>query len=379
MSHSKHSERSHFDGTPDAAPPPATTTTYVIITGGNAGLGFSTADSLLSTATPAQHRFHITLACRNEEKAKDAVRKLRDTHPLLADFVESMKLDLADLGSVKKFAEEYEGKGYPLHLLLNNGGIYPSSKTPVIIDVQAPNVSNVAVAEGSTPTKTTRLEQTFATNYLGHFYLTTLLLPLLKRTARERGKTTRIVNVSSELHRFAPSVDFTNLDYSKDPTAYSIRGSYATSKLAMMYETIFLAGWIPPLSPKMSDHPPINDAGVPAASPKGPPLVSINSCTPGFVPTTQMGNDNSRFNAFMSNHILTWLPFARTIEQGTRCIVLCATSPLTGEGSGHYMKDCKACEPAKTYWDDSKWGECWRWSCEACGLDPDETLEMVES
>jgi NAD(P)-dependent dehydrogenase (short-subunit alcohol dehydrogenase family) len=112
-----------------------------------------------------------------------------------------MKLDLADLESIHKFAEEFKKRFDSMDLLINNAG------------VMKPTLSKTK--DG--------FELQFGINHLGHFALTALLLPLLKNTPGSR-----VVTVSSLAHKGA-AIDFDNLDGSK---GYKLMKFYGQSKLA---------------------------------------------------------------------------------------------------------------------------------------------------
>lgn len=84
-----------------------------------------------------------------------------------------MQVDLSSLSSVKAFAEKFIGKGLPLHILVLNAGIFGG---PFSLTVDG-------------------LERHFAVNHLGHFYLATLLLDVMKNS-----KPAKVVVVSSESH-----------------------------------------------------------------------------------------------------------------------------------------------------------------------------------
>jgi len=102
-----------------------------------------------------------------------------------------LRLDLADLKSIKASAEEFLSKENQLHVLFNNAGaIYPA--------VEA------VTADG--------YDLQFGTNVLGHFYLTQLLLPLLLATTKSSldGRT-RVVHTSSVGHEFVNGIDFDTL------------------------------------------------------------------------------------------------------------------------------------------------------------------------
>ena len=76
-----------------------------VVTGANSGLGYETAVAL------ARHGAHVVLACRDEGRGTEAIERLRQEAPQAA--VELSLLDLADLTSVRKFAEAYAGEGKP--------------------------------------------------------------------------------------------------------------------------------------------------------------------------------------------------------------------------------------------------------------------------
>ncbi|KAI0319443.1 NAD-P-binding protein [Amylostereum chailletii] len=146
----------------------------VIITGGNAGIGKETAKALLSKGAT------VYIASRSAEKSNAAIAELKkETGSSDAHF---LQLDLADLQSVKKAAQEYQSKETQLHVLFNNGG------------VMFPPVEMVT-KQG--------YDAQFGTNVLGHFYLTKLLLPTLTATAKQApAGTVRVVTLSSAGHNF---------------------------------------------------------------------------------------------------------------------------------------------------------------------------------
>jgi NAD(P)-dependent dehydrogenase (short-subunit alcohol dehydrogenase family) len=138
------------------------------------------------------------------ETGGSAADAIRVAHP--AAIVEVMALDLADLASVRRFAEEFLARSEPLHLLINNAGVMalPFRKT----------------ADG--------FEMQFGTNHLGHFALTGLLLPAILAAP-----DARVVNVSSALH-MAGVIDFENLDGAR---GYDRQRAYSQSKLANLLFT----------------------------------------------------------------------------------------------------------------------------------------------
>jgi NAD(P)-dependent dehydrogenase (short-subunit alcohol dehydrogenase family) len=165
----------------------------VIITGANSGIGFEAAKAL------AQKGAEVILAVRNVQKGKQAIERIKKENPH-AKLV-AMDLNLSDLTSVRDFAQNFKNDYDSLDLLINNAGVMipPYQKTNDGFELQ------------------------FGTNHLGHFALTGLLLPILKKTPNSR-----VVTLSSIAHRGA-SIFFDNLNGTK---GYKAMKFYGQSKLA---------------------------------------------------------------------------------------------------------------------------------------------------
>jgi NAD(P)-dependent dehydrogenase (short-subunit alcohol dehydrogenase family) len=165
----------------------------VIITGANSGIGFENAKYF------AQKGAEVYVAVRNTQKGKEAASAILKQYPKA--HVEVLELNLSDLKSVKDFAENFSQRFDSLDILINNAGVMvpPYQKTKDGFELQ------------------------FGTNHLGHFSLTGLLLPLLKKTPNSR-----VVTLSSIAHRGA-AIFFDNLDGSK---GYKAMKFYGQSKLA---------------------------------------------------------------------------------------------------------------------------------------------------
>ncbi len=178
---------------------PELTGRTAVVTGANSGIGYRAAVEL------ARHGAAVTLAARDPGRGADALRRLRADVP--AAEVTLARLDLADLASVRTFAETYQPA--ELDLLVNNAG------------VMAPPLRRTA--DG--------FESQFGTNHLGHFALTGLLLSrLLARPG------SRVVTVTSGVHR-AGKIDFDDLDAR---SGYRKWPAYAQSKLANLLFTFEL-------------------------------------------------------------------------------------------------------------------------------------------
>jgi NAD(P)-dependent dehydrogenase (short-subunit alcohol dehydrogenase family) len=172
----------------------------IVVTGANSGLGFEAAKEF------ARNGAQTILACRNADKAQAAVDRIQAEIPDAP--VEIMQLDLANLASVRQFADAFKAKYRRLDVLLNNAGIM------------------------MVPYSTTKdgFERQLGTNHLGHFALTGLLIDLLLETPGSR-----VVNLSSMAH-YAGNLDFGDLMY-EGGKGYSPTAAYGRSKLANLLFT----------------------------------------------------------------------------------------------------------------------------------------------
>lgn len=164
-----------------------------IVTGANSGLGLEVSKGLASKGA------QVIMACRDLTKGEEAVQAIRKEQP--AAKLELMALDLADLESVGRFAQEFAQRFSTLHILANNAGVM------------------------AIPYRQTKqgFEMQFGTNHLGHFALTGLLLPTILKTDKAR-----IVTTSSFLHR-SGKINFDDLAGKEN---YSPSKAYSQSKLA---------------------------------------------------------------------------------------------------------------------------------------------------
>jgi NAD(P)-dependent dehydrogenase (short-subunit alcohol dehydrogenase family) len=186
---------------------------HALVTGVTGGLGHHTALQLVRAGA------RVTLAARDESRLRDSAKAIADLAveppsgsepgpPGPPGPVDTVRLDLADLSSVRRAAESVLDDTDRLDILVNNAGVMatPQRRT----------------ADG--------FELQLGTNHLGHFALTLLLMPVLADA--------RVVTVTSLLHRTVRSVPLT--DPREAQTPYNRWRAYGASKLANLQFTLEL-------------------------------------------------------------------------------------------------------------------------------------------
>jgi NAD(P)-dependent dehydrogenase (short-subunit alcohol dehydrogenase family) len=238
----------------------------VVVTGANSGLGLVTARET------ARAGARVVLAVRDTARGEAAASTISGN-------TEVRRLDLADLASVRDFAEAWQG---PLDILINNAGV-------------------MAVPERRTADG---FEMQIGTNHLGHFALTNLLLPHITR---------RVVTVSSAMHR-SGRINFDDLN---SRGGYSRWAAYGQSKLANLLFTAELARRL-------------EAAGSP---------VTAHAAHPGYAATNLQSHSASKLeNAFMAvgNRL-----FAQRDDMGALPTLYAATQPVPSNsytGPGGFME-----------------------------------------
>jgi retinol dehydrogenase 12 len=266
----------------------------ILVTGSNTGIGRVTAEEL------AKRGAHVILGCRTESKTQPVI----DTIRAAGGSAEFLELDLSDFTKVRASAERYLASGKPLDLLINNAGLA--------------GPTNSLSADG--------FERTFATNHLGHYLLTRLLLPLL-----EKSDGPRVINVSSKSHFRAHGIDWDTL---RKPTA-TVTGmpEYEVSKLANVLFTKELA--------------------------RRHPKVITTSLHPGVV-----ASDAWRQVPWGFRHLMK--AFMITNEEGARTTLHCATGDDIK--SGAYYDKQRETKPNKLADDEALAKTLWEKSAEWVGL-----------
>ncbi len=162
-----------------------------LVTGASAGIGLATAWALAALGA------RVVMAVRNPEKGERARRAVTEATGREAELA---LVDLASRRSIQAFARDLAVRCPKLDVLVNNAGIWSERKR----------------------TSPDGIELVWATNVLGYYLVTELLLPLLKTSGRAR-----VVNVASQL---AGGLDLADVEFARRP--WSGRAAYAQSKQA---------------------------------------------------------------------------------------------------------------------------------------------------
>jgi len=280
----------------------------VVVTGGNSGIGYETASALAAMGA------RVVLTARNADKGRSAVASI--TQRLGGDAqVQLVVFDLADLSSVRRGAAEILEQAPRLDVLVNNAGLVLSQR--------------IETADG--------LEATLATNHLGPFLLTNLLLDRIRSSS-----PARIVNVASTAHSAArKGMPFDDLQSEK---RYATMRVYGQSKLANILFTRELAHRL---------------AGT---------GVTANSLHPGTVRTGYGADGDAR--GLLAFGIKISSPFFLSPAKGARTSIFLASAPEVAEVSGEYFVKCKPKQPKRWARDDDAARRLWQVSEELVGLSP---------
>ncbi|KAK1271988.1 hypothetical protein QJS04_geneDACA022352 [Acorus gramineus] len=280
-------------------------TLTIIITGGASGIGAETARVM------ALRGAHVVIAARNIDAANEAKQSiLKDTPNAHVDV---MKLDLCSLKSIRAFADHFLALHLPLNILINNAGVmfcpYQLSED--------------------------KIEMQFATNHLGHFHLTNLLLDKMKSTAKESGIEGRIVNLSSiaHLHTYKEGIRF---DVINDKLQYSDKKAYGQSKLANILHAH-------ELSRRLQEE---------GAN------ITMNSLHPGLIMTNLMRHSAVVTRVFRLFTFLLW----KNVPQGAATTCFVALHPSLKGVTGKYFLDCNEFQPSHLAQDRELATKLWDFS-----------------
>lgn len=253
----------------------------VLITGGNSGIGKAAAHILASKGA------HILLACRNTSKGEKTVNEIiKSTRNIN---VWCTHLDVASFKNIVQCVSSFKQTKTKLYALVNNAGIF---------------YHPYQLSEDG-------FDLTLQTNYLGPFLFTYLLLDVLKASA-----PSRIVNVSSEAHRFPQTFNVNRLiESTADDNKFCV---YGQTKLALNLFSNKLACIL-----------------------KGTG-VTVNCANPGNVRSNIYRSFPPIRNIpfYSINRILLWLKF-KSPQEGAQTIVHLLTCSDLANVSGKYFSECR--------------------------------------
>ncbi|KAI4300134.1 hypothetical protein L6164_033545 [Bauhinia variegata] len=276
-----------------------------IITGGASGIGLETARVL------ALRKAHVFIAARNMEAAKEAKQLILEENESAR--IDILQLDLCSVKSIRAFVSNFNALNLPLNILINNAGV-----------MFCPfNLSEDGI------------EMQFATNHLGHFLLTNLLLDKMKQTAKDSGIEGRIVNLSSIAHTYTYEEGI-RFDKLNDQIGYSDKKAYGQSKLANILHANELSRRL-------------KEEGV---------NITANSVHPGVIMTPLM-----RHSSFLM-HLLKMFTFYiwKNVPQGAATTCYVALHPSVKGVTGKYFLDCNEFTPSAFAQNDLLGRKLWDFS-----------------
>ena len=263
----------------------------ILVTGANSGIGRAMVEALAGRGAS------VVLAARSKERTEPVLDGIRRSHPG-AD-AEFLEIDVSDLASVRSAAGRLLATARPIDVLVNNAGI-----------------------AGTRALSRDGFDLTYATNHIGPFLLTNLLLPRLR--AAPNG---RIVNVSSIAHAGVKRLDWSGLERRAEPKR-SAFPDYAVTKLMNVLHAKELARRL---------------AGT---------GVTASALHPGTVAT----------NIWRAvPQPLQWLlkRFMLSSEAGAQTPLYCATAPELATVTGRYYDKCREVAPNPLADDEALAQELW--------------------
>jgi len=281
-----------------------------LVTGANTGLGMETARVL------ALRGAHITMACRNLEKAEQARQSIVDNSGGRIRYaqLQLLELDLNSLASVRLSAETFNKRGLALDLLINNAGIMIPMERRTLDDFEAH----------------------LGVNHLAHFLFTNLIIDSL--TSSPGARVVVVASSAMGMATLTPALEDLNWKQRK----HSGFRSYGDSKLMNLM-----------FARELNRRHQKNG-------------IVANALHPGVI-ATELARDQSL--PFMAMGIFM-LPFMKSVPRGAATSVYVATSPDYAEQGGLYFSDCQEKKPDhKLALNDQACVDLWHRSCDLTGLE----------
>lgn len=301
-----------------------------IVTGATSGIGLEIAKQL------AEGGAHVVMACRKTRAANDLIQKWQKECSGMTGFldIEVMELDLLSLESVGKFASTWNARQGPLHVLINNAGIF-------------------SIGEPQAFSKD-GFEEHMQVNHLASALLTLLLLPSLIR-----GSPSRVVNVNSNMHHLG-FVDPNDLNVTSGKRKYNSVIGYSGSKLAQIMFSSVLQRKLP------------SEAGL-----------NVMCVSPGVV-MTNVARDLPRI-VQTGYHLIPYFLF--NAQEGARSTLFAATDPDIPEYCSvlkaddwpvcpYFSGDCRPTNAAAEAHNVGTAMKVWDKTLELIGL-PSNTVERL--
>ncbi|KAA3458319.1 short-chain dehydrogenase TIC 32, chloroplastic-like [Gossypium australe] len=291
-----------------------------IITGATSGIGAETARVL------AKRGVRVVIPARDIKKAAELKEGIENENPNVEIML--FEIDLSSLASVKRFCTQFLALGLPLNILINNAGIFSQ---------------NLEFSED-------KIEMTFATNYLGHYLMTEMLIEKMVETAEETGIQGRIINLSSVIHSWVKR-DCFSFTQMLNPKNYNATRAYAQSKLANILHAKEVARQLKARNAKVTInavHPGIVKTGIIRAH-KG--FITGNSFFFFYIPYFLLLQSCSSLPLRSDSN-------TKTIGASTSCYV--ALSPQAQGLSGKYFADCNECNCSALANDELEAQRLWR-------------------
>lgn len=282
-----------------------------LVTGGTSGLGFEIAKDF------ARRGARVIIACPIDSEGERARKAIAGETG--NDKVIFKNLDLSSFKSVRSFAADILDSEDRLDILMNNAGI--------------------GMAASFQKRSTDGLDNTMQINYYGHFLLTILLLPILKKSR------SRIVNMSSMLHRFGEISEESMQNFQASMESAGRLRLYATSKASLIYFARELTKQL-------------KNAGV-----------TVNCADPGAVGT-------AIWNAFghLIGNFISWLlcMLCKTPVEGAQTAIQVALDDGLDNVSGEFFINCRQARAAAFAYNDRIAELLWSHSVKACKLSAEE-------
>ncbi|WCJ34726.1 NAD(P)-binding Rossmann-fold superfamily protein [Euphorbia peplus] len=304
-----------------------------IVTGSTSGIGSEIARQL------AEGGAHVVMAVRNTNTANQLIQSWQNESSSRIGLplnLEVMELDLLSLESVVKFAQAWNARSGPLHVLINNAGIF-------------------SIGE---PQKFSKdgYEEHMQVNHLAPALLSTLLLPSLIR-----GSPSRIINVNSIMH-YIGFVDTEDMNVVSGKRKYSSLVGYSSSKLAQVMFSSVLHKRLPA------------EAGI-----------SVVCVSPGVV-HTNVARDLPRI-VQAGYHLIPYFIFSP--QEGSRSSLFAATDPQIPEYCEMLKSDdwpvcafisqeCRPTNPSEEAHNTETSQRLWEKTLEMVGLPMDAVERLIE-